>query len=145
MEWIPFCAYTVHMCCASLHIHISVSDFYKCICKNATHRTQHIIRSACRVLYHVFHAAFELWHSPREQFPVHVALSNEPLPALGALLPLIAVCGTQQLSTAAFHRWAGALRVAGHPQYQGLPAHTLPNVIAFQQPFESPALQDCKL
>lgn len=94
-----------HMCCASLPAHVCASVFYKRLCIKATHSTQRIVTSTRRVLYRVLCEASELWYSPTEQLPVHVTLSNEPLPALGALLASIAVCSTQQLSTGGLVLW----------------------------------------
>lgn len=89
----------------AVHLYIYTSLHQFIINLSAWMHPTALIMRTCRVLYQVFHEAFELWYSPMEQFPVHVTLSNEPLPALGALLALIAVCGTQQLPTGELVLW----------------------------------------
>lgn len=125
LKHIKFSGVNTILCYASLHLHIYASVLYKCICINATHSTQCIVTCACRVLFHVFREAFELWMQS------HGAVSSscnlkQWSPACSWCSAGIDCCVWHG---AAFHRWAGAVRGAAHPQ---LPAHALPSVTAFQ-------------
>lgn len=95
------CVHT-HTCCASLHIHISPSVYYKLICMNASHSTHYE-----NLQGFIPGIPWSLWAVIQSHQAVSSScnLINEPLPALGALLALVAVCGTQQLPTGELVLW----------------------------------------
>lgn len=134
-----------HVLCISTQTHLCISFSWrylqKCSPQHSRHRYECLLGFIPCILWSMYFIPCVLWAVMQSQGAVSSSYN------LKQWAPACPWCSAgfdcYVWHTAAFHRWAGALRVAGHPQHRQLPAQTLPNVTAFQQPFESPALQDC--